>query len=489
MTTGIVSWDFDVPREWFKIPLDEDLDSRRWAGSFAQEIAEFLEVDGPIKSLADALYDVQSQLSQRRDPWLTALVAVRAEAPISMGAVIMARQLARDADGTPESVEAQMRRDAKQMEPGSRSRDLVLWRDRADAGDYVGMTQRIEHAGRGMLSERAIYVVFPPGSSDAVYFEFTTTDLDYFADIRHDTEFLVRTLRVTLGGADGGTSGGTNVTLGGADGGTSGGTRRTRSPSRADNRVGVKLPPAFVSVVLIVIGIVLALLGVASIAQLYLLGMRGAELEGIYPFFEDGELDSALPGVLLLLAMAPLFLGELLRRASWSVGYGGFWGGSVRTVVRPLPAWALVLWLLAPLAAWTALVLIPVLAREGEYASASEGFWLLAGMYGFVAAAVVGILLMSLLKRAVFARAEARGLVAPERGRAFWKFLSGQVRIESGCAGLAAGFAGILPVIAADPVALRVIGVIAAVLAVVGVLFALGSWRTGESIGYAESVT
>ena len=427
-------------------------------------------------------YDVQSQLSRRRDPWLTALVAVRAEAPISVGAVIMARQLERDANDTPESLEAQMRRDAKQMEPGSRSRDLVLWRDRADAGDYVGMTQRIEHAGRGdepgMLSERAIYGVFPPEGSDAVYFEFTTTDLDYFADIRHDTEFVVRSLRVTLGGADGG-----------ADGGTSDGTRRTRSPSRAENRVGVKLPPAIVSVVLIVIGIVLALLGVASIVHLYVLGMRGIELEGIYPFFEDGELDDALPAVLLLLAMAPLFVGELLRRASWSVGPGGFWrGGSVRTDLRPLPAWALVLWLLAPLAAWTALILIPVL-HEAAYASASDGFWLLAGFYGFVAAAVAGVMLMSLLKRAVFARAASRGLVAPERGRTFWKFLSGQMRIESGCAGVAAGFAGILPLIAADPVAFAVIAIIAAVLAVVGVLFALGSWRTGESIGYAESVT
>ncbi len=482
MAIGMVSWDFDVPREWFKIPLDEGLDTRRWAGSFAHEIAEFLEVDGPVESLADALYDVQSQLSQRRDPWLTALVAVRAEAPISVGAVIMARQLERDADDTPESLEAQMRRDAEQMEPGSRSRDLVLWRDRADAGDYVGMTQRIEHAGRGdepgMLSERAIYGVFPPESSDAVYFEFTTTDLDYFADIRHDTEFVVRSLRVTLGGADGGTSDGT-----GDD------ARRTRSPSRADNRVGVKLPPAIVPVVLIVLGIVLALLGVASIVHLSVLGVRGVELEGIYPFFRDGELDIALPGVLLLLAMAPLSIGELLRRATWSVGYGGFWrGGSVRTVARPLPAWAIVLWLVAPLTAWTALVLIPVVARDGAYASASDGFWTLAGFYGFVAAAVAGVLLMSLLKRAVFARAASRGLVAPERGRTFWKVLSGQWRVESWCAGVAAGFAGILPLIAADPVAFAVIAIIAAVLAVVGVLLALGSWRTGESIGYAESV-
>ena len=55
MSVGIVSWDFDVPREWFKIPLDEGLDARHWAGSFAHEIAEFLEVDGPLESLADAL--------------------------------------------------------------------------------------------------------------------------------------------------------------------------------------------------------------------------------------------------------------------------------------------------------------------------------------------------------------------------------------------------------------------------------------------------
>jgi hypothetical protein len=479
MTTDIVSWDFDVPREWFKIPLDEDLDTGRWAREFAQEIADFLKVDGPIESLADALFDVQSQLSQRRDPWLTALVAARAETPISIGAVVMARQIARDADDTLESLELQMRRDVEQMEPGSRSRDVVLWRDRVDAGDYVGMTQRIEHAGPGdepgMLSERAIYVVFPPGSSAAVYFEFTTTDLGYFADIRHDTELVVRTLRVTLEGA----------TVPVKDR-----ARRTRSPGREGNRGGAKERPAIAPVVLMVLGIVLALLGVASIVHLYVLGMRGVELEGLYPFLEGGEVDGALPGVLLLLAMVPLSIGELLRRATWSAGYGGFWrGGSVRTDLRPLPAWALMLWLLAPLSAWMALVLIPVLAREGAYASASEGFWMLAGFYGFVAAAIAGVLLMSLLKRAVFARASSRRLVAPERGRTFWKILSGQWRVESWCAGLAVGSAGILPLVAADPVALLVTASIAAVLAVVGVLLALGSWRTGEPIGYAESVT
>ncbi len=475
MTTGIVSWDFDVPREWFKIPLDEGLDARRWAGSFAHEITEFLGVDGPIETLSDALYDVQSQLSQRRDPWLTALVAVRAEAPISVGAVIMARLLGRDADDTLESLEAQMRRDAGQMEPGWRSHDLVLWRDRADAGEYVGMTQRLEHAGRGdesrTFSERAIYVVSPPESSDAVLFEFTTTIPGYFADIRRDTELVVRTLSVTLDGAGGG-------------------TRRRRSPSRPENRVGVKLPPAIVSVVLIVVGSLLALLAIASIVHLYVLGMRGVEHEGIYPFFQGGEQDGALPDVLLLLAMVALSIGEMLRRASWSVGDAGFWrGGSVRVVLRPLPVWALVLWLLAPLGAWTALVLIPVLAREGAYASASEDFWTLAGFYGFIAAAIAGVLLMSLLKRVVFARVAARHLVAPERGRTFWKILSGGWRVESWCAGLAAGFAGILPLIAADPVALLVFAIIAAVLAVAGVLLALGSWRTGEPIGYGESYT
>lgn len=48
MTASIASWDFDVPREWFKIPLDEDLDARRWAEEFAHEAAEFLGAEGPV---------------------------------------------------------------------------------------------------------------------------------------------------------------------------------------------------------------------------------------------------------------------------------------------------------------------------------------------------------------------------------------------------------------------------------------------------------
>ncbi|WP_292831467.1 hypothetical protein [Microbacterium sp.] len=477
MNSDVVSWDFDVPPEWFKIPLDEDLDTRRWAGEFAEEMAEFLNVDGPIESLADALYDAQSQMSRRHDPWLTALVAARSGPPISIGAVITARLLERDSDDTPESLEVQMRRDAEQMEPGSTSHDLVLWHDRSDAGDYVGMTQRIEHAGDGAesstLSERAVYVVFPPESANVVRFEFTTAELGYFADIRRETELVVRTLSVTLDRE----SEPWSDRVG-----------RMGSRDRPGNRVGVGNRPAIVPVALIAFGIMLALMGVASIAHLYVLGMRGLELEGIYPFLRGGEVDTALPGALLLLAAVPLFIGVLLWRASWSVEYGGFWrGGSVRTVAPPLPVWALMLWLLAPLTAWTALVLIPARAREGAYASASEDFWMLAGFYGFVAAAIGGVLLMSLMKRAVFARAASRGLVAPERGRVFWKVVSGGWRVESWCAGLAVGFAGILPLFAADPVAVTVMAVIAAVLAVLGVLFGLGSWRTGEPIGYGES--
>ena len=240
--------------------------------------------------------------------------------------------------------------------------------------------------------------------------------------------------------------------------------------------------------VLIGVGILLALLGVASIVHLYVLGAAGDELEGIYPFFRDGEVDGGVPGVLLLLAAAPLFVGELLRRASWTAGYAGFWrGGSVRTVSRPLPVWALLAWLPLPVAAWVALVLVPALGRADAFASASEGFWELVGLYGFVAAAIVGMLLISLLKRAVFARAARRELVAPERGRTFWRLVSGQWRVESGAGGLAAGLAGILQLVTDDPVAVTVISIIAAVLAALGVVLALGSWRTGEPIGYAES--
>lgn len=56
------------------------------------------------------------------------------------------------------------------------------------------------------------------------------------------------------------------------------------------------------------------------------------------------------------------------------------------------------------------------------------------------------------------------------------------------CGGLAAGLAGILPLVAADPVAVTVISIIAAVLGVLAVVVTLGSWRTGEAIGYAEPV-
>lgn len=471
MTASIASWDFDVPREWFKIPLDDDLDARRWAGEFAHEVAQFLGAEGPVDHLVDGLVDVQGKLSRRRNPWLTAMVAVREESPLSIGALITAQLLDRDADGTPESLEQQMRRDSADMEPGSTAHDVVLWRDRVDAGDYVGMTQRIEHVEPGengsYWSQRAIYVVFPPDTAEAVLFEFTTLDFGYFADIREDTELVVRTLRVERLDPSA----------------PNAAPAKTRTPSPSQSR-----SQSVAVIVLLAVGILLALLAVASIVHLYLLAASGVELEGVYPFLWDGEIDAVVPAVLLLLAATPLFLGELLRRASWTAGYAGFWrGGSVHTVSRPLPVWALLAWLPLPVAAWAALILVPALGREDAFASAAEDFWEFTGLYGFVAAAIVGVMLMSLLKRAVFAHVARRELVAPERGRTFWRIASGGWRVESWCGGLATGLAGILPLVADDPVAVTVISIIAAVLAVLGVGFALGSWRTGEPIGYAES--
>lgn len=249
---------------------------------------------------------------------------------------------------------------------------------------------------------------------------------------------------------------------------------------------------------LLAVGVVLALAGLASLVQLFVLGAAGSDLAGVYGAFDTPE---AMPGVIFVIAMVPLFIGELLRRAKWQVHADStfFRGGMVTVASQAGPAWVVVGGLLVAVAAWIWLVAVPVFSYlDGSgFAAASDQFWLVCGLYGFVAAAIAGVLLITLVKRAAFTAVARRGRTAPDRGRDFWKFVSGQWRAESWLGGLGLGFIGAIPLLFQDAVrrdgdldttAVTVFAVLGGGMLVAGAVVATQSWRTGEAIGYAESV-
>lgn len=201
-TRQIVDYDFDVPANFFAVPLDprEGLDSKRWAQSIADDVAESDTNPGVPGDFVDELAELRTRLMGQGNPWLTAAVSVRPEQYLTIGALLTVQQLAMDDDDGPAAFERMAREESQRMRPGARSRDLDLWRAEIPAGEVVGLFQRIEFtelgAAEGRLSERTIFAVFPVGSRDMVQFAFTCDDFGAFASMREETQAIVETLHV-----------------------------------------------------------------------------------------------------------------------------------------------------------------------------------------------------------------------------------------------------------------------------------------------------
>jgi hypothetical protein len=204
---AIDSWDFDVPENYFPIPLDGDVDARDWvkevvasARELPSEVAPEDRDRGTV--LTEQLTSVRDRLIARRNPWLTAVVSVRPETPMTVGVLVMAQQLALEDDDDADSMEVLGREASARMVPGARSRDLETWRTQADFGEIVGLYQRIEFIdlgeAEGTLSERTVFTVFPTRSREALQFTFTTEDFGTFEDMKKQTEAIVSTLRIDL---------------------------------------------------------------------------------------------------------------------------------------------------------------------------------------------------------------------------------------------------------------------------------------------------
>ncbi|MCU1420136.1 MAG: hypothetical protein JWR57_1305 [Mycetocola sp.] len=253
--------------------------------------------------------------------------------------------------------------------------------------------------------------------------------------------------------------------------------------------------------VLYVIGAALVLWAVVVFVFAGLDGLHGEPLGG-----EGIRNRSAQPGVLLLLASVPLFLAEMLRGAKWEEHpTRGFWRGGGTSLVRyPTSTPVHVLWMFVPLAVYVVLVLLPMALRSGAasstFAAASADFWLLIQFYGVAGAGVFGVMAASLLKKAAYAVFASKFAVSrlSARSRLFWTVLSAQWRAETFRSFTGAVFAGALPTLwlsAAlqkydlDVTAVFIVTGIALGCSLMAAVVALNAWRSGEPLGYAESVT
>jgi len=225
----------------------------------------------------------------------------------------------------------------------------------------------------------------------------------------------------------------------------------------------------------------------------------------------DGDVPSwlfAAAGVVPLLAVAFLWVGELVRRGRW----GGPSGhrpnallpqGSTTVRVRFVPLGWHLGWLLA--AGGAAGLLLAVVTREvlaGSGTAESSAWWT---VHGLILAAVAGALAGSLVKKVAWSRRRASAtsthpaLARRTAGRTFWRWFAYRWRLDLWCCALGAMAAWAAGwVLAQRPAfpdeaesittAAVWLGVAAAVLLVGGLVATTQFWRAGEDLAAAESV-
>ena len=267
--------------------------------------------------------------------------------------------------------------------------------------------------------------------------------------------------------------------------------------------------------ILLSIGVVLA---VAAVALLFvtIVGISALQADTLARINEENlsyraefgfverELSSlsamtAVPAGLLLAAACFLIPGYLRRRGVLAERDTTFWrGGSTTAKFKPLPLGLHAAWLLVPLAAWVVLVLIPLrnliggtawpAGLEDENATA---VWMLLASYGGLAAALFTVILVSLVKKAVYVqRVTAHpDALTGSAGKRTWRWLTFRWRFDLWIAGLGGAFLGLCWIALGfeDTPFFVTTLVIGLVLVAGGLLLAVNYWRAGEPLGAAES--
>ncbi|MGN6327263.1 hypothetical protein [Pseudolysinimonas sp.] len=214
-----------------------------------------------------------------------------------------------------------------------------------------------------------------------------------------------------------------------------------------------------------------------------------------------------VPGILLLLAMILLIVGEQFRRGEWGPNPAPpdtrLPTATNVSRFRLLPLGWHVLWVALGAIVCIALVAIPALSYvTGAWPHASTsgddftGGWIIYGALGF-GMTCAGI--ASVIKKTTWLSTVARH---PERlqggsGRAFWRVVDYRWRFDlwaTGIGGTLVAFSvtALPPVLAGEAGSGALLAALVAsgvVLIVLGVLAATQFWRAGESLGSGESLS
>ena len=251
--------------------------------------------------------------------------------------------------------------------------------------------------------------------------------------------------------------------------------------------------------------LVVTIVGISSLQAETLARISEENLEYRAEFgFVERELSSlsgmtAFPAVLLVAAACFLIPGYLRRRGVMAERDTTFWrGGSTTAKFKPLPLGLHAAWLLVPLAAWVLLVLIPLQNLIGGTAwpagledDNATAVWMLLASYGGLAAALFAVILVSLVKKAVYMQ---RVRSHPEAvdgsaGKGLWRWITFRWRFDLWIAGIGGAFVGLCWIALGfedTPFFITTV-VIGLVLVVGGLLLAVNYWRAGEPLGAAES--
>lgn len=207
----------------------------------------------------------------------------------------------------------------------------------------------------------------------------------------------------------------------------------------------------------------------------------------------------AFPAVLLLAAACFLIPGYLRRRGAMAERDTTFWrGGSTAARYKPLPLGIHAAWALVPLAAWVLLVVIPLRNLIGGTAWPAglqydnvTAVWMVLASYGGLAAAMFVIILVSLVKKAVYVNYVGRHPKAIEgsAGKGLWRWITFRWRFDLWIAGVGGAFLGLCWIALGfeDTPFFFTTLTIGLVLVVGGLLLAVNYWRAGEPLGAAES--
>lgn len=270
--------------------------------------------------------------------------------------------------------------------------------------------------------------------------------------------------------------------------------------------------PAHPGRIALTIGVCLAILSVVSVGGLLWFLSHIARLSDMETqvtvfgtlYLSTHQIDNvslliALPGLLFLLAVVFLFIGVLQRRARMANTHRKWWQGATnKAFMKPVGTRVHVAWIAVATLFWIALIVVPVIVGvRGGWPRTLDEFranyvYMTLGFYGALSAAVVGVLAVSLLKKATYrAQIRRRGPQARNGGggKAFWRWFTFRWRYDLWLAAFGSVFIGTSPMalIFNDFAFFAGALLIGIALCTLGILAATQYWRAGEELGAGES--